>query len=168
MISASKNDLIYFEDIGWKLNQFIAQFTKENNFSLGLFKSDFMQSFVIGDIITVEKITEYEILLLYVNIKYRKLGYASKLLYEIPFFLKHNNLRIKNYNGGVIIINYSSLKELLAEIKIDKKYNQKLLTDIFQISFKKNILFEGFFTKNNNEMIGLNTKSDYIKIIKNI
>ena len=75
---------------------------------------------------------------------------------------------MKNYNGGVIIVNYSILKKLLVQIKFDKKYNQKLLTDIFHISFKKNILFEGFFTKKNNEMIGLNTKFDYMKIIKYI
>ena len=51
-----------------------------------------MLSFVMGDIISIEKIIEYEILLVYVNFNYRLLGYASKLLNEIPSVLKHRNL----------------------------------------------------------------------------
>jgi len=97
---------------------------------------------------------------------------------KIEKIVEHKNLsdsfskkkinKIKNYNGGVIIINYRILKKLLREIKFDKKYNQKLLTDILQISFNKHIFFEGFFTKKNNEMLGLNTKHDFEEIIKNI
>ena len=83
-------------------------------------------------------------------------------------FSKKNINKIKYYNGGVIIINVKILKKLLGDIKYDKKYNQKLLTDIFQISFNKQIFFEGFYTNKNNEMLGLNSKNDFEKIIKKI
>ena len=60
------------------------------------------------------------------------------------------------------------LKKLINKIKIDKKYNQKLLTDLFNIAYKKNLFFEAFLTKKNQEMIGLNTIKDYTEIIKQI
>ena len=82
--------------------------------------------------------------------------------------LLKNKYKFKNYNGGVIIINYSSLRKLIKKIKLDKKYNQKLLTDLFYIACENNLFFEAFLTKKNQEMIGLNTKKDYAEIIKHI
>jgi len=93
LIAINKNDKFYFENLGWKLNQFKKQLLKDNNFSLGLFNNDLIISFVIGDIISIEKITEYEILLIYVNFNYRQLGYACKLLNEIPLSLNKNHLK---------------------------------------------------------------------------
>ena len=93
LIATNRNDKIYFENLGWKLNQFKMQLLKENNFSLALFNDDLMISFVIGDIISIEKIIEYEILLIYVKFNYRQLGYASKLLNEIPLALNQNHLK---------------------------------------------------------------------------
>ena len=93
LIEKNKKDIIYFEKLGWKLNQFKEQLIKENNFSLAIYKGDLMISFVIGDIISIEKIIEYEILLIYVNFKSRNLGYASKLLNEIPLALRNNHLK---------------------------------------------------------------------------
>lgn len=84
-----------------------------------------------------------------------------------PDLLK-NKYKFKNYNGGVIIVNYTILKKLINKIQIDKKYNQKLLTDLFNIAYKKNLFFEAFLTKKNQEMIGLNTRKDYTEIIKQI
>jgi ribosomal-protein-alanine N-acetyltransferase len=92
LIKTNKNDSIYFKQLGWSGDQFKNQLIKDNNFSLALFNDDLMLSFVIGDIISIEKIIEYEILLVYVNFNYRLLGYASKLLNEIPSVLKHRNL----------------------------------------------------------------------------
>ena len=89
----SKKEKTYYEKIGWGLNQFKNQLTKENNFSLALFDNDIMTSFALGDIISIEKIVEYEILLIYVNFNYRQLGYASKLLNEIPIALNQNHLK---------------------------------------------------------------------------
>ena len=92
-ISQNKNDEIYYKKLGWKINQFKIQFLKNNNFSIGLFKKNLMISFIIGDIITIEKKIEYEILLIYVNFNYRNKGYASKLLNEIPTALNPKNLK---------------------------------------------------------------------------
>ena len=89
----NKEDTIYFEKIGWKFSQFKNQLSKENNFSLALYKDDLMISFVIGDIISIEKIIEYEILIIYVNFQSRQLGYASKLLNEISLALSKKNLK---------------------------------------------------------------------------
>jgi ribosomal-protein-alanine N-acetyltransferase len=89
----NKEDTIYFEKIGWKISQFKNQLSKENNFSLALYKDDLMISFVIGDIISIEKIIEYEILIIYVNFQSRQLGYASKLLNEISLALSKKNLK---------------------------------------------------------------------------
>ena len=48
---------------------------------------------MIGDLITIEKKLEYEILLLYVSIHKRKLGYATKLLENIPLALRKEQLK---------------------------------------------------------------------------
>ena len=93
LIEINKEDSIYFKKLGWSRDQFKNQLVKRNNFSLALFSNDLMISFVVGDIISIEKIVEYEILLIYVNFNYRLLGYASKLLNGIPFLLKHRNLK---------------------------------------------------------------------------
>ena len=93
LIITDNKDQIYFENLGWKLNQFKNQLLKENNFSLALFNNNLMISFVLGDIISIEKIIEYEILLIYVNFNYRQLGYASKLLNKIPLALNKNQLK---------------------------------------------------------------------------
>ena len=77
-----------------------------------------------------------------------------------------NQFKNKIYNGGVTIVNYAYLKKLLKKINFNKKYNQKLFTDIFKISFYDKNVFQGFYLKNNEEMVGLNTKKDYLKIIK--
>ena len=93
LLSTKPSDKQYFEKLGWKLHQFKKQLLKKNNFSLALFNDNLMISFVIGDIISIEKIIEYEILIIYVNSKYRKLGYASKLLNKIPLTLNQNQLK---------------------------------------------------------------------------
>ena len=43
-------------------------------------KSNVLIGFVIGDLISIEKKLEYEILLIYVDNKFRKKGFASYLI----------------------------------------------------------------------------------------
>ena len=93
LITTNNQEKIYFKKLGWGINQFKNQLIKENNFSLALFDDDLMISFIIGDIISIEKIIEYEILLIYVNFNYRQLSYASKLLNEIELVLKSSILK---------------------------------------------------------------------------
>ena len=44
-------------------------------------KSNVLIDFVIGDLISIEKKLEYEILLIYVDNKFRKKGFASYLIH---------------------------------------------------------------------------------------
>lgn len=117
LIAMKTDEKLYFENLGWKKNQFERQLSKENNFSLGLFGDNSMISFILGDIISIEKITEYEILLIYVNSNYRQLNYASKLLNEIPLILNKNNLKkiylevsSNNFNAIKLYENNSFIK----------------------------------------------------------
>ena len=80
LIKTNMLDLKYFKRLGWNFNQFKSQILKEINYGLGVFNDHTLEGFLLGNLITVEKITEYEILLIYVNSQKRKLGYATKLL----------------------------------------------------------------------------------------
>ena len=93
LIQLNKHDFNYFKNLGWSLNQFSIQLSKNNNFTLGLFSSNVLKAIIIGDLIVVEKILEYEILLLYVNVRDRKIGYASKLLNRTTTILKKKKLK---------------------------------------------------------------------------
>jgi len=93
LLNTSTLDLKYFNKLGWNLNQFKLQLVKEINCGLGIFNGHDLEGFLLGDLITIEKTTEYEILLIYVNSQKRKLGYASKLLENIQLILKKNNLK---------------------------------------------------------------------------
>ena len=55
-----------FIDMGWSLNQIINQLNKNTNFSYGAFYNNTLVSFILGDLLNIEKISEYEILLIYV------------------------------------------------------------------------------------------------------
>ena len=66
------------------LGGFKKQFAKETNFGLGIYDNQKMISFIIGDLIKIKNIIEYEIFIVYVSKNKRKLGYASNLLQCIP------------------------------------------------------------------------------------
>ena len=89
----NQNDLKYFKFLGWNKEQFEKQFFKDNFYGLGLFFDNKLKGFVIGDIINIDNIIEYEILLIYIDNEKRNLGYASKLLSNIHLDLIHRNLK---------------------------------------------------------------------------
>tara|TARA_B100001175_G_C19470928_1_gene621692 strand:+ start:787 stop:1257 length:471 start_codon:yes stop_codon:yes gene_type:complete len=68
---------------GWTLHEINNQFNKTTNLSYGVFYRDIMISFIFGDLINIEKISEYEILLIYVSKHYRKKGFGTKLIKAI-------------------------------------------------------------------------------------
>ena len=80
-----------FLEMGWSVNQIINQLYKNTNFSYGAFYNDTLVSFILGDLFNIEKISEYEILLLYVCKDFRKKGLGTKLLNKI----EENNTRLK-------------------------------------------------------------------------
>ena len=80
-----------FLDMGWSNNQIINQINKKTNLSFGAFYNETLVSFILGDLFNIEKISEYEILLIYVCKDFRKKGLGTKLLNKI----EENNTRLK-------------------------------------------------------------------------
>ena len=80
-----------FLNMGWSLNQIINQLNKDTNLSFGAFYNKSLVSFIIGNLFNIEKISEYEILLIYVSKHFRKKGLGTQLINKI----KENNSRLK-------------------------------------------------------------------------
>ena len=118
------NKLIYSEGInyeeflkiGWGTNQIENQFNKYSNFSFGAFYENSLICFIIGDLLNIEKKSEYEILLFYVCKNFRNKGLAKKLLINIE---KNINFLNKIY--------LEVSKNNLDAIKFYKKMNFKTI-----------------------------------------
>ena len=80
-----------FLNLGWSENQFINQLNKNTNLSFGGFYNESLISFILGDLFNIEKISEYEILLIYVCKHFRKKGLGTQLISKI----KENNSHLK-------------------------------------------------------------------------
>ena len=80
-----------FLNMGWSSNQIINQFNKDTNLSFGAFYNKNLVSFILGDLFNIEKISEYEILLIYVSKHFRKKGLGTQLISKI----KENNSHLK-------------------------------------------------------------------------
>ena len=93
LLSDSIDDPVNFKILGWSKEQLKYQLNNKINFGLGLFNNNVILAFIIGNLITIEKNTEYEILILYVSSQSRKLGYADRLLNNIQIFLKKKKLK---------------------------------------------------------------------------
>ena len=72
-----------FFTMGWSEYQIINQINKKTNLSFGAFYNETLVSFVLGDLFNIEKISEYEILLIYVCKNFRKKGLGTELLNKI-------------------------------------------------------------------------------------
>ena len=72
-----------FLSLGWSNNQIINQINKKTNLAFGAFYNETLVSFILGDLFNIEKISEYEILLIYVCKDFRKKGFGTKLLNKI-------------------------------------------------------------------------------------
>ena len=80
-----------FLSMGWSKNQIINQINKKTNLAIGAFYNETLVSFILGDLFNIEKISEYEILLIYVCKDFRKKGLGAELLNKI----EKNNTRLK-------------------------------------------------------------------------
>ena len=80
-----------FFNMGWSSNQIINQLNKDTNLSFGAFYNESLVSFIIGNLFNIEKISEYEILLIYVIEHFRKKGLGTQLINKI----KENNNHLK-------------------------------------------------------------------------
>ena len=101
-----------FFNMGWSSNQIINQFNKDTNLSFGAFYNESLVSFIIGNLFNIEKISEYEILLLYVCKFFRKKGLGTKLINQIEInnsCLKKIYLEVSNNNSDAILF-YKKMK----------------------------------------------------------
>ena len=88
------NEGKYYDDflsLGWSKDQIINQINKKTNLAFGAFYNETLVSFILGDLFNIEKISEYEILIIYVCKSFRKKGLGTKLLNKI----EENNTRLK-------------------------------------------------------------------------
>tara|TARA_B100001996_G_C18589849_1_gene565638 strand:+ start:566 stop:1036 length:471 start_codon:yes stop_codon:yes gene_type:complete len=80
LISTEGFNYAEFLNIGWSEDQINEQLNKTTNFSYGIIYNDSLISFILGDLFNIEKISEYEILLIYVCKNFRNQGLGTKLL----------------------------------------------------------------------------------------
>ena len=83
LISTEGFNYAEFLNIGWSANQINEQLNKTTNFSYGIIYNNSLISFILGDLFNIEKISEYEILLIYVSKNFRNQGLGTELLKKI-------------------------------------------------------------------------------------
>ncbi len=109
------NEGKYYQDflnMGWSNNQIINQLNKNTNKSYGAFYNKSLVSFILGDLFNIEKISEYEILLIYVCKFFRKKGLGTKLINQIEInnsCLKKIYLEVSKNNSDAILF-YKKMK----------------------------------------------------------
>ncbi len=117
-----------FLKMGWNKEQITNHLNKNTNLSFGAFCNQNLVSFILGDFFNIEKISEYEILLLYVCKHFRKKGLGTKLI---------NNIKE----------NKKCLKKIYLEVS---KNNLEGISFYTKMNFKTiNIRKDYFFYKNN-------------------
>ncbi len=141
LVHNEKDNFIDLKFIGWSKKQITSQFSKSIDYSLGIYKDNNLISFMLGDLISIEKDAEYEILVLYVKKSERREGFASKLLKYIEKQKKNLNLKkiylevSKNNNNAIYLykknkynlINIRKNYYLIKNKKIDSLCYAKLL-----------------------------------------
>ena len=141
LVYNEKDNFSDLKFIGWSKKQIISQFSKSIDYSLGIYKDNNLISFMLGDLISIEKDAEYEILVLYVKKSERREGLASKLLQYIEKQKKNLNLKkiylevSKNNNNAIYLykknkynlINIRKNYYLIKNQKIDSLCYAKLL-----------------------------------------
>ena len=109
---------LYFKKLGWNKKLIISQFSKNIDYSMGIFDKNELIAFIIGDLIFIEKVSEYEILFIYVKKNYRNQGLASHLLKTL-----YLQKKITNLNKIFLEVAKDNKKAL----KLYKSHNFKLL-----------------------------------------
>ena len=127
-----------FLSMGWSKKQIINQINKKTNLSFGAFYNENLVSFILGDLFNIEKISEYEILLIYVCKNFRKKGLGTELLKKIEE-------------------NSKCLKKIHLEVSKD---------NLPGILFYKNMGFENIYTRRN-YLLHQNKKTDALVMLKN-
>ena len=133
LILDEKNNYEEFLKMGWSTKQIKNQLNKNINLSFGGFYNNSLVSFILGDLFNIEKISEYEILLLYVVKEHRSKRLGTKLLQKIK---EKNNCLKKIY--------LEVSEKNLEGISFYKKMNFKKIYErknYFSLQDKKNNAF---------------------------
>ena len=105
-----------FIETGWSLKEINNQFNKISNLAYGIFDNNLMLGFIFGDLINIEKNSEYEILLIYVAKHFRNKGLGSKLIKKIEEncnCLKKIHLEVSESNlKGILFYKKMGFKEI--------------------------------------------------------
>jgi len=120
LISNEGIDYKEFLNMGWSSRQIINQLNKNINLSFGAFYNESLVSFILGDLFNIEKISEYEILLIYVSKYFRKKGLGTKLINKIE---ENNNCLKKIYLE--VSKNNSEGISFYTKMKFKKIYTRK-------------------------------------------
>lgn len=83
LILSEGNAFIEYIELGWSINEIKNQLNKTINLSYGVFYKNTLISFMLGDLFCVEKLSEYELFLIYVCKNFRNKGIGTKLLNKI-------------------------------------------------------------------------------------
>ena len=128
-----------FLNMGWSSNQIINQLNQNTNLSFGAFYNNSLVSFIIGNLFNIEKISEYEILLIYVCKFFRKKGLGTKLINQIEInnsCLKKIYLEVSKNNSDAILF-YKKMKFKTVYIRKNyfsfenKKIDAQAMTKIY-------------------------------------
>ena len=115
---------------GWPLKEINNQFNKISNLSYGIFDNDLMVSFIFGDLINIEKNSEYEILLIYVIKHFRNKGLGSKLIKQIEEncnCLKNIHLEVSESNiTGILFYKKMGFKKMYTRKNYFPAQNRKI------------------------------------------
>ena len=133
---------IYYEEfinMGWSSNQIKSQFNKNTNLSYGAFYNNSLISFILGDLFNIEKILEYEILLIYVCKQFRKKSLGTELIKKIE---RNNNCLKKIYLGV-------------------SKNNKEGISFYKKMNFKKIYIRKNYFFNNNKKIDALVMSKNY-------
>ena len=64
LLKIHNRDLVYFRSMGWSLQQFEKQFSKNIFYGLGIYENKNLQGFIIGDLIKIKNVIDYELLII--------------------------------------------------------------------------------------------------------
>ena len=140
LLQNDNDEANYFKSLGWTIEQFKNDFLKASFSGHGIFENKILVGFIIGNIITIKNLIEYEILLIYIKKEKRKIGYASKLLDKIELLLNKKlqkiYLEVAHNNNNAIKL---YIKKGFNKLGIRKKYysinNNKFDALLFEKKF---------------------------------
>lgn len=130
LIAVEKDNYEVFLRMGWSTKQVLNHLNKNTNLSFGGFNNDSLISFILGDVFNIEKISEYEILLIYVSKNFRDKGSGTKLV-------------------NIIEENINCLKKIYLEVS---EKNLSGISFYKKMNFQKIYMRKNYFSNQDNKV----------------